>query len=104
MVILFLLTSFLGVIDTDFPDIWSKVVVLSDAGSILCIPRERNMTRLYIELSPQDGERVPKSVANQDYVMKKAQEIMYPVRVEWESVGRWLLDYTLLFQRLILSW
>lgn len=45
------------------------------------------MTRLYIELSSEDGELVPKSVANQEYVMKKAREIMHPFRLEWKSVG-----------------
>lgn len=45
------------------------------------------MTRLYIELSSQDGERVPKSVASQEYVMRKAREIMHPFKLEWESVG-----------------
>ncbi|KAG9538874.1 phenol 2-monooxygenase, partial [Aureobasidium melanogenum] len=46
-----------GVIETDFPDLWSKVVVYSEeAGNVLCIPRERNMTRLYIELRPESDE------------------------------------------------
>ena len=45
------------------------------------------MTRLYIELSPEDGEPVPKSVATKEYVMKKAREIMHPFRLEWVSVG-----------------
>ena len=41
-----------GIITTDFPDLWSKVVIHSETkGTILCIPRERNMTRLYIELN-----------------------------------------------------
>ena len=42
-----------GVLDTDFPDIWSKVVIHSETlGSVLMIPRERGLTRLYIELRP----------------------------------------------------
>jgi phenol 2-monooxygenase len=74
-----------GVIETDFPDLWSKVVIQSEtAGTVLCIPRERNMTRLYIELdrSFDDSER-----ATQDLVMKKAQAIMAPYSVQWTSVG-----------------
>ena len=36
-----------GVLDTDFPDIWSKVVVHSDElGSVMMMPRERGLTRV----------------------------------------------------------
>ncbi|TLD15050.1 hypothetical protein E2P81_ATG09898 [Venturia nashicola] len=79
-----------GVIDTDFPDIWSKVVIQSEtAGTVLCIPRERNMTRLYIELDRtlDDSER-----ATQDLVMKKAQTIMAPYSVKWTSI-EWFSVY-----------
>ncbi|KKA20456.1 FAD binding domain-containing protein [Rasamsonia emersonii CBS 393.64] len=58
---------FSGVIETDFPDLWSKTAVRShDGTSILWIPRERNMTRLYVELSPTDGDRIDKSIATPD--------------------------------------
>ncbi|QDS71928.1 hypothetical protein FKW77_000650 [Venturia effusa] len=79
-----------GVIETDFPDLWSKVVIQSEAaGTVLCIPRERNMTRLYIELDHtfDDSER-----ATQDLVMKKAQAIMAPYSVKWIGV-EWFSVY-----------
>jgi phenol 2-monooxygenase len=76
-----------GVLDTDFPDIWSKVVVHSEElGSILMIPRERNMTRLYIELKPGSTESTLKEQHTQFFVQKRAQEIMLPYRLEWQSV------------------
>ena len=77
-----------GVLDTDFPDIWSKVVVHSDElGSVLMIPRERNMTRLYIELKPtSDVATTPKERQTQEFVQKRAQEIMRPYRLEWRNV------------------
>ncbi|KAH8144863.1 uncharacterized protein LAJ45_11133 [Morchella importuna] len=71
-----------GVIETDFPDLWSKCAIAThDKGTILCIPRERGMTRLYIELS--NGS---KSEATQEFVMARAKEIMAPFSVEWRSV------------------
>jgi len=79
-----------GVIETDFPDLWSKVVIHSEtAGTVLCIPRERNMTRLYIELdrSIEGSER-----ATQELVMKKAQDILAPYSVQWTSV-EWFSVY-----------
>lgn len=76
-------------IETDFPDLWSKVVVHSEsAGTVLCIPRERNMTRLYIELDRDLPDSVPVE-ATQDYVMKKARDIMAPYSVTWTNVGKW---------------
>ena len=77
-----------GVLDTDFPDIWSKVVVHSDElGSVLMIPRERNMTRLYIELKPtSDVATTSKEHQTQEFVQKRAQDIMKPYRLEWRNV------------------
>jgi 2-polyprenyl-6-methoxyphenol hydroxylase-like FAD-dependent oxidoreductase len=77
-----------GVLDTDFPDIWSKVVVHSEElGSILMIPRERNMTRLYIELKPGSEETTMKERHTQEFVQKRAREIMHPYRLDWRTVG-----------------
>jgi phenol 2-monooxygenase (NADPH) len=82
-------TSTLGVIETDFPDIWSKAVIHSSvAGSMLSIPRERNMTRLYIELHPGTTQPIAAEVANQDFVMRRAAEILHPYHIKWKSIGR----------------
>lgn len=76
-----------GVLDTDFPDIWSKVVIQSDAlGSVLMIPRERGLTRLYIELRPGSNEAVGGEDTTQEFVQKRAQAIMQPYRLEWRNV------------------
>ncbi|KAF2187167.1 FAD monooxygenase-like protein [Zopfia rhizophila CBS 207.26] len=76
-----------GVLDTDFPDIWSKVVVHSEElGSILMIPRERNLTRLYIELKSDTVSDSPRQELTQEYVQRRAQEIMAPYIVKWRSV------------------
>lgn len=80
-----------GEISTDFPDLWSKAVVYSEShGSILCIPRERNMTRLYIELKSEGGGSIAKETATQEYVQKRAREILQPFTLEWSSVGKQL--------------
>ncbi|KAL4790115.1 FAD binding domain-containing protein [Aspergillus venezuelensis] len=82
-----------GVIETDFPDLWSKVAVRSHTvGSILWIPRERGMTRLYVELSATAGERVDKAKATPEYVMARAKEAMKPFKLEWTSV-EWFGNY-----------
>jgi phenol 2-monooxygenase len=65
-----------GVLETDFPDIFSKTVLYNeDVGSVLMFPRERNMTRLYIELKRELREGTPNEMLDQDYVMQLAEEI-----------------------------
>ncbi|KAL4866545.1 hypothetical protein BDV12DRAFT_199026 [Aspergillus spectabilis] len=82
-----------GVIETDFPDLWSKVAVRSHTvGSILWIPRERNLTRLYVELSATAGERFDKPKATPEYVMARAKEAMHPFSLEWKSI-EWFGNY-----------
>ncbi|KAL4898991.1 hypothetical protein BDW74DRAFT_189603 [Aspergillus multicolor] len=82
-----------GVIETDFPDLWSKVAVRSHTvGSILWIPRERGMSRLYVELSATAGERVDKAKATPEYVMARAREAMKPFNLEWKSI-EWFGNY-----------
>jgi phenol 2-monooxygenase (NADPH) len=65
-----------GVLETDFPDIYNKAVIHSeDAGSVLLFPRERNMTRLYVELKRELREGTSRKELSQEYVMDRAAEI-----------------------------
>ncbi|KAH6898548.1 FAD binding domain-containing protein [Thelonectria olida] len=78
-----------GVLDgeliTNFPDIWSKTLVYSqEHGSILIIPRERNMTRFYIELKA--GPKTDRRELGQDFIMKRAKQIMAPFDVDWKYI------------------
>jgi phenol 2-monooxygenase len=76
-----------GVLDTDFPDIWSKAVVQSEMlGSVLMIPRERGLTRLYIELRPNSSEVIGDDQNMQEFVKRRALAIMKPYRLEWRNV------------------
>ncbi|KAK8203724.1 FAD monooxygenase-like protein [Phyllosticta capitalensis] len=76
-----------GQIESDFPDLWSKAVIYSEeAGSVLVIPRERNLTRLYIELKPESRGSTSKDELTREFVMQRAQEIMHPFFLRWKSV------------------
>jgi hypothetical protein len=45
------------------------------------------MTRLYIELSSgSQGAKISKEIANKDFVMTRAKEILAPFGVKWERV------------------
>lgn len=86
-----------GVLDTDFPDIWSKTIVYSEEyGTVLIIPRERNMTRFYIELKAEsdDADTNGRTTAQtQELVMEQARRILAPYRLNWRSV-EWFGNYT----------
>ncbi|KAL2023182.1 hypothetical protein VTK56DRAFT_3305 [Thermocarpiscus australiensis] len=74
-----------GEVETDFPDIWCKALVSSHAhGAILIVPRERNMTRFYVELKAPPNR--DKSLLGQEFVMQRAQEIMAPFQLKWRYV------------------
>ena len=80
--------SIWGVLDgeliTDFPDIWSKTLVYSEEhGSILIVPRERNMTRFYIELKTVEASADKRQLA-QAFVMEQARKIMAPYSLSWK--------------------
>lgn len=76
-----------GELDTDFPDIWSKTVVYSEEhGSVLIIPRERNLTRFYIEVKNQQNS------IDEEFVMDQARKVMAPYKLNWLSV-EWFGNY-----------
>lgn len=62
------------------------------AGSILWIPRERGMTRLYVELSSADGEKAGRTKPSRQYVMARAREAMAPYTLNWKAVN-WFGNY-----------
>jgi 2-polyprenyl-6-methoxyphenol hydroxylase-like FAD-dependent oxidoreductase len=94
-----------GVVRTNFPDIKLKCTIHSDHGSIMVIPRENNMVRLYIQIaSSTDTDFNPRKTATVDEIQVAAKKIFAPYycdwdRVEWYSVypiGQGLADkYTL---------
>ncbi|KAI0406265.1 FAD binding domain-containing protein [Xylaria palmicola] len=76
-----------GVVKTDFPDIKMKCTIHSDHGSIMVIPRENNMVRLYIQIaSSTDPDWNPRKTATATEVQASAQKILHPYSIEWEKV------------------
>lgn len=82
-----------GVVRTDFPDIKMKCTIHSDAGSIMVIPREANMVRLYIQIaSSTDPDWNPRKTATTEEVQAHAKKIMKPYSIEWDNV-EWFSVY-----------
>ncbi|RYP68005.1 hypothetical protein DL771_006928 [Monosporascus sp. 5C6A] len=74
-----------GVVETDFPDI--KCTIHSEHGSIMVIPRENNMVRLYIQIaSSTDPDWNPRKTATVQEVQASAKKILKPYSIEWERV------------------
>ncbi|KAK8009223.1 hypothetical protein PG991_011774 [Apiospora marii] len=76
-----------GVVKTDFPDIKMKCTIHSEHGSIMVIPREDNMVRLYIQIaSSTDPDFHPRKTATEAEVQATAKKILQPYSIEWERV------------------
>ena len=76
-----------GVVRTNFPDIKMKCTIHSDHGSIMVIPRENNMVRLYIQIaSSTDPEFDPRKTATVQEVQIAAKRIFEPYWCEWDRV------------------
>ncbi|KAI8624586.1 FAD binding domain-containing protein [Xylariaceae sp. FL1651] len=76
-----------GVVKTDFPDIKMKCTIHSEHGSIMVIPRENNMVRLYIQIaSSTDPDWNPRKTATEKEVQASAKKILQPYFLEWERV------------------
>ncbi|CAD0109735.1 unnamed protein product [Aureobasidium uvarum] len=82
-----------GVVRTNFPDIKMKCTIHSDAGSIMVIPREDNMVRLYIQIaSSTDKDWNPRKQATEQEVQDAAKRILKPYEIEWDRV-EWFSVY-----------
>ncbi|KAJ5746257.1 hypothetical protein N7520_011439 [Penicillium odoratum] len=76
-----------GVVRTNFPDIETKCTIHSDAGSIMVIPREENMVRLYVQIaSSDDADWDPRKTATAEEVQQTAKNILKPYWIEWDRV------------------
>lgn len=70
-----------------------KCTIHSDAGSIMVIPRENNMVRLYIQIaSSEDKDWNPRKTATTEEVQAFAKKILKPYTIEWERV-EWFSVY-----------
>ncbi|KAJ7768580.1 FAD binding domain-containing protein [Mycena maculata] len=84
-----------GVLDarpiTNLPDIRVKVVLHSaDSGSLLIVPRERNLVRFYIQMGTlQPGEKLDASAQSPQKIIESAQRILTPYTLECPEVEWW---------------
>ncbi|KAI0154473.1 FAD binding domain-containing protein [Xylariaceae sp. FL1272] len=101
-----------GVVETDFPDIKMKCTIHSEHGSIMVIPREDNMVRLYIQIaSSTDPDFNPRKTATEQEVQLSAKKIFQPYSIKWERVewysvypiGQGISDKYTLDQRVFLG-
>ena len=93
--------DFWGVIDiaatTDFPDIRSLTILHSvDIGNMLMIPREKNLNRFYVQLTPTQGhgettERFDRSKYNPQLILEAAQQILRPYKLSYSRLDWWAL-------------
>jgi len=92
---------------TDFPDIMSKCLIHSiNSGSIMVIPREDGLVRLYVQLQAEAGpdgkQKHYGRDASEDVCKERARKIFEPFKLEfgktaWFSVYRKLSSSSLIW-------
>ena len=86
-----------GVLDiipiTDFPDIRMRCAIHSaSCGSMMVIPRENKLVRLYIQLTeikPDASGRADRSQITPDTIIKAAQNIIAPYKLTYKYCDWW---------------
>ncbi|KIV94333.1 hypothetical protein PV10_02107 [Exophiala mesophila] len=87
-----------GVLDivpiTDFPDIRMRCAIHSASnGSVMVIPRENKLVRLYIQLTTTNGDgngkRFDRSQINPQVILQSAQRIMAPYKIDYRYCDWW---------------
>ncbi len=77
---------------TNFPDIRMRCAIHSaDSGSIMVIPREKRLVRLYIQLNEVNaaGQQVERSKITPETILKAAQKIMSPYELAYDYCDWW---------------
>ena len=86
-----------GVMDiipiTDFPDIRMRCAIHSaENGSLMVIPRENKLVRLYIQLNevkPDASGRADRSRITPEVIFRAAQKILSPYKLDYEYCDWW---------------
>ncbi|KAK6865480.1 hypothetical protein PG995_002008 [Apiospora arundinis] len=86
-----------GVMDiipfTDFPDIRCRCAIHSAThGSLMIIPRENNLVRLYIQLvevKPDASGRADRSKITPEFIFNAAKKIIDPYKIDYEVCDWW---------------
>lgn len=108
-----------GVLDiipiTDFPDIRHRCAIHSaNAGSVMVIPRENKLVRLYIQLQTTDNknsEKADRSWITPDIILQSAQRIFHPYKLDYAycdwwtayQIGQRVGDHFSLYDRVFLA-
>lgn len=88
-----------GVLDivpiTDFPDIRMRCAIHSESsGSVMVIPRENKLVRLYIQLTTtervgEEAAKADRSKINPQVILESAQRIMAPYKIDYRKLDWW---------------
>ncbi|KAI0701479.1 FAD binding domain-containing protein [Cytidiella melzeri] len=82
--------------DTNFPDIRNRCAIHSNNGSIMIIPREGDLIRLYIQLTdtdlvnPETG-RVDKDRVGPEKLLQVAKKSLHPYTIDTDAFDWWTI-------------
>ncbi|RWA13948.1 hypothetical protein EKO27_g1128 [Xylaria grammica] len=79
-----------AVLNTDFPDFKKHCTILSSKGTVLSVPREGGLTRLYIQLPGSGQDSAPEAgIATAQKMVDSAAKILAPYRFSYSYCDWW---------------
>ena len=73
----------------------TKCTIHSEHGSMMVIPRENGLTRLYVQLgTSMDNDHTSRRQASQAEIQATAKKILQPYDIDWEHV-EWCSNYAI---------
>ncbi|KAH3576156.1 hypothetical protein KXV95_006136 [Aspergillus fumigatus] len=80
-----------AILDSDFPDFRRHCTILSQHGTILSVPRENGMTRLYVQLPDSMKDICLTDAAQVVKIMAVARRSLFPYTLEYSYCDWWTI-------------
>ncbi|KAL9938004.1 hypothetical protein V8E36_003549 [Tilletia maclaganii] len=87
-----------GVLDaplvSDWPHAWMFGVVLhSEHGGVIVVPRENGIVRLYVQIRPEAGKGFDKASITPELVLEVANKVFSPYTIKFSGPMSWFLAW-----------
>lgn len=75
---------------TDFPDIYRPAFLSGELGTLMIVPRERNLTRLYVPFNDQSrGKPFDRSSITLERILARAKKFFEPYTIDFKVCEYW---------------
>ncbi|CAD6916823.1 unnamed protein product [Tilletia controversa] len=81
-------------LDSDWPHAWMFGVVLhSEHGGVIVVPRENGIVRLYVQIRPEQGKGFDKASITPELILQVANKVFSPYTIRFSGPTSWHLGW-----------